>query len=1060
MRYFFLILLLIVFGTAQAERNPIKERTETQLPCHPDYAALMALYNSTNGANWVNNDGWVDGAAGTDCDVCSWDGITCDAASRVSHIALNSNNMVGNLPPEIGDLTELLHFVAGGSGLTGTIPSEITQLANLELFWVCCNNLTGTLPDLTDLVSLTSLSVIDNNLTGTFPEELTLKTEMVGIYLQGNNFSGPVPDLSALTALEILALGRNSFSGPLPTLGSMPQLSDLNLSENDFSGPPPAAYNPGNFPQLRFLQLNDNDLTGELPEDWSGFSGLEILKLENNQFSGCYPESWSVFCSQIVLSSRRNFSGNAGLPDGGSNSWYVDNVCNGTIYCEPPPCHPDYDALMALYNSTNGADWVNNDGWAAGAAGTDCDVCSWDGITCDADSRVSHIALNSNNMVGNLPPEIGDLTELLHFVAGGSGLTGTIPSEITQLANLELFWVCCNDLTGTLPDLTDLVSLTSLSVLDNDLTGTFPEELMLKTDMVSIYLRGNNFSGLVPDLSALTALEILALGQNNFSGPLPTLGSMPQLSDLNLSENNFSGPPPAAYNPGNFPQLRFLQLHDNNLTGELPEDWSGFSSLEILKLENNQFSGCYPESWSVFCSQIVLSSRRDFSGNAGLPDGGSNSWYVDNVCSGTTYCEPPPCPENLTINSFFDLLNFQIDYPDCTELPGNLTVDGSHSNASLLNQLTRVEGNIIFRNGSSESLRGLDNVTYCGSLSIEDWPNLNTFGDSGPGVPLPLDSVSGSLELKNVPNVDDLGFLSNLTYAESTWMEATGLSSLEPLRPVTGLNSLTAIGNDALTVLFDDVITGQAPFSLSTLVVTDNPLLTSLAGLPQTAPISVVFINDNDLLANCSIPSVCASFGQPVGTISISGNTGDCLDEAAVETVCTVLPVSWLSFTAIVRQKTVDLRWATADEADNAGYTVQRSSDGRRWNNLDDLAPLPAGSNGIHHYAWTDATPPAGNLLYRIRQTNLDGSVDFSPLASARLADEGLRILPNPTVGSFQLSGAKAQTVQLLTANGRLLRTFYHAGARTQVQSEGLKSGVYLLRCMASGEVARLVVQK
>ena len=35
--------------------------------------ALVALYNSTDGANWTDNTGWM-GAAGTEC---FWFGVTC-----------------------------------------------------------------------------------------------------------------------------------------------------------------------------------------------------------------------------------------------------------------------------------------------------------------------------------------------------------------------------------------------------------------------------------------------------------------------------------------------------------------------------------------------------------------------------------------------------------------------------------------------------------------------------------------------------------------------------------------------------------------------------------------------------------------------------------------------------------------------------------------------------------------------------------------------------------------------------------------------------------------------
>ena len=60
--------------------------------------ALIALYNSTDGSNWDNNDGWL-GSAGTEC---RWHGITCSAGTSVWDIRLSENSLTGSIPPELG----------------------------------------------------------------------------------------------------------------------------------------------------------------------------------------------------------------------------------------------------------------------------------------------------------------------------------------------------------------------------------------------------------------------------------------------------------------------------------------------------------------------------------------------------------------------------------------------------------------------------------------------------------------------------------------------------------------------------------------------------------------------------------------------------------------------------------------------------------------------------------------------------------------------------------------------------------------------------------------------
>ena len=62
---------------------------------------------------------------------------------------------------------------------------------------------------------------------------------------------------------------------------------------------------------------------------------------------------------------------------------------------------------MALYNSTNGDEWINNTGW-----GTDSSHCDWYGVTCDENEHVTILDLGGNMLSGTLPPEIGNLPML------------------------------------------------------------------------------------------------------------------------------------------------------------------------------------------------------------------------------------------------------------------------------------------------------------------------------------------------------------------------------------------------------------------------------------------------------------------------------------------------------------------------------------------------------------------------------------------------------------------------------------------------------------------------
>ncbi len=76
---------------------PLLENEYVKYPA--ERAALMALYNSTNGDVWRNNTGW-----GTDSLHCDWYGVTCDENEHVAILDLGGNGLTGTLPSEIGDL--------------------------------------------------------------------------------------------------------------------------------------------------------------------------------------------------------------------------------------------------------------------------------------------------------------------------------------------------------------------------------------------------------------------------------------------------------------------------------------------------------------------------------------------------------------------------------------------------------------------------------------------------------------------------------------------------------------------------------------------------------------------------------------------------------------------------------------------------------------------------------------------------------------------------------------------------------------------------------------------
>jgi len=69
---------------------------DASVACHPDYDALISIYNESNGSSWTNNMGWSDGASGNACDICDWYGVVCDGFGRIYWT--KNNNLSGCIP--------------------------------------------------------------------------------------------------------------------------------------------------------------------------------------------------------------------------------------------------------------------------------------------------------------------------------------------------------------------------------------------------------------------------------------------------------------------------------------------------------------------------------------------------------------------------------------------------------------------------------------------------------------------------------------------------------------------------------------------------------------------------------------------------------------------------------------------------------------------------------------------------------------------------------------------------------------------------------------------------
>ena len=249
---------------------------------------LLELFNATDGEHWSHNDNWK-----SDAPLKDWYGITVDGSGSVS-VNLYQNNLSGNIPESIGNLTNLRSLDLGYNQLSGSIPESISNLTSLVNLRLYNNQLTGSIPEsISNLTNLEILYLYNNQLTGNIPESIGNLTSLRILDLYGNQLTGTIPEsIGNLTNLMGLDLYGNQLTGTIPeSISNLTSLVDLRLHNNQLTGTIPESIS--NLTNLGGLSLSANQLTGSIPESISNLTSLVDLRLHNNQLTGSIPESIS-----------------------------------------------------------------------------------------------------------------------------------------------------------------------------------------------------------------------------------------------------------------------------------------------------------------------------------------------------------------------------------------------------------------------------------------------------------------------------------------------------------------------------------------------------------------------------------------------------------------------------------------------------------------------------------------------------------------------------------------------------------------------------------------------
>lgn len=185
------------------------------------------------------------------------------------------------------------------------------------------------------------------------------------------------------------------------------------------------------------------------------------------------------------------------------------------------------------------------------------------------------------------------------------------------------------------------------------------------------------------------------------------------------------------------------------------------------------------------------------------------------------------------------------------------------------------------------------------------------------------------------------------------------------------------------------------------------------------------------------------------------------------------LPIELLSFSINEKDESVELKWSTASEENNAFYSLERSENGVDFETIAQIDGAGT-TQGVNHYQFIDSDPLKGFSYYRLKQTDISGEFSYSSIESIFMKSEEvlkLTIMPNPVRGGDDVKlkidfpeDALSATMSIFDQQGKVLfQNSIAVNNRLHIyDTSSLKSGIYFIRIQVNSHktiTKRLVIR-
>jgi myo-inositol-hexaphosphate 3-phosphohydrolase len=171
------------------------------------------------------------------------------------------------------------------------------------------------------------------------------------------------------------------------------------------------------------------------------------------------------------------------------------------------------------------------------------------------------------------------------------------------------------------------------------------------------------------------------------------------------------------------------------------------------------------------------------------------------------------------------------------------------------------------------------------------------------------------------------------------------------------------------------------------------------------------------------------------------------------------LPVELVYFTGNLNGNNVELRWRTETELNNYGFDIERTKDNSDWLTIG-FVEGHGNSNSPKQYSFIDSDVGlSGNYYYRLKQTDNDGTYEYSPVVSVEVDVPNNFYIsqnyPNPfnpeTRIDFSVPEKQLVSLRVYNTLGELVKVLVNelreAGSYSvEFDASKLPSGVYVYR--------------